>query len=309
MKTRFRRTQVSLSIYLCVQLSFAHAGDGTAAKTLSVLAIGNSFTKNATAYLPALVEASPHNLVLKLAAIGGGPLDRHWKAVEVHEADPKAKEGRIYANLPLKHFLIMRSWDYVTIQQRSYISTDIETYRPYAEKLAGYIRKHAPTAELVIHQTWAYRADDPRFKSPRDSQENMYKQITFAYTTIAKELSVTKIIPVGRAFQNARAHPDWQFVFPDPNFDYKKAVEPALPHQNHSLNVGWRWKDGKLRLDGHHANIAGSYLGAAVWYEFFFGDDVRKIKFVPVGLEESDAKFLREIARQTGGIQLKTALK
>lgn len=27
-------------------------------------------------------------------------------------------------------------------------------------------------------------------------------------------------------------------------------------------------------MDGHHANLAGEYLGACVWYEELFGDSV-----------------------------------
>ena len=266
--------------------------------------MGNSFTRNATTHLPGIVKASPHTLHLELAAIGGGPLDRHWKAVQIHEANPESKAGRIYANRSLKMFLTKRKWDYVTMQQRSFISTDIETYRPHAKNLAGYIRTHAPGAELIIHQTWAYRADDPRFKQKDDSQEKMYNELTHAYTTIARELSVKRIIPVGLAFQTARKHPDWQFVFPDPNFDYKKATPPNLPNQDHSLNTGWRWREGKLRLDGHHANKAGQYLAAAVWFEFFFGSDVRGNAYRPEGMKEEDVVFLQNIAHQVASKKL-----
>ena len=36
-------------------------------------------------------------------------------------------------------------------------------------QLQEYVRKHAPKAELLLHQTWAYRCDDPRFapKTPK----------------------------------------------------------------------------------------------------------------------------------------------
>ncbi len=272
-------------------------------KTVSILAIGNSFTRNATAHLPAIAEASPHTLTLGLAAIGGGPLNRHWKAVQAHEADPNDRAGRIYGNRSLKQLLKTREWDFVTIQQRSYVSTDAETYRPFAANLAAYIREHAPTAELLIHQTWSYRADDPRFKG-KDSQDNMYRQLTDAYLTIAGEIGVKRLIPVGLAFRTARRHPEWRFVFPDADFDFKNAVPPKLPRQDHSLNVGWRWNGSKLRLDGHHANAAGQFLGAAVWFEFFFDDDVRENAYVPEQLDAKDARFLREIAHQVAKTEL-----
>jgi hypothetical protein len=52
---------------------------------------------------------------------------------------------------------------FVTIQQRSISSHDVTTYRPYAANLRDYVKKHAPNAELLLHETWAYRVDDPRF--------------------------------------------------------------------------------------------------------------------------------------------------
>ena len=259
---RFATSLVLCLVSALVLITPAAAQD---AKTLSILAVGNSFTRNATNYLPATVEVSRgHRLVLDTAAIGGGPLARHCQAVETYEADSTDPKGRIYGNKSLHDKLTARRWDYVTIQQNSYLSTNPATYRPYAAKLAAYIRKHAPTAEVVIHQTWAYRADDRRFTPNSRTQEEMYRKLTEAYQTIAGEISVKKIIPVGLAFQTARQEKERAFTFPDPDFDYKNAVKPALPNQDYSLNIGWRWNKGKLRLDTHHANARGQYLAAIV---------------------------------------------
>ena len=59
--------------------------------------------------------------------------------------------------------------------------------------------------------------------------------------------------------------------WPDPAFNPATATAPALPPQPFSLHVGYRWgKDGKLGKDANHANAAGEYLGALVWYGFLF---------------------------------------
>ncbi len=75
--------------------------------------------------------------------------------------------------------------------------------------------------------------------------------------------------------------------------------------------MGWRWaqqKDGppKLGMDGHHANTAGEYLGACVFYEVLFGESVVGNAFVPPGLDPAYAKFLQETAHQavTNEVQL-----
>lgn len=49
-------------------------------------------------------------------------------------------------------------------------------------------------------------------------------------------------------------------------------------------------------MDGHHANIAGEYPGACVWYEVLLGKGGVQISFVPKGLDAGSAKFRRETA-------------
>ena len=129
----------------------------------------------------------------------------------------------------------------------------------------------------------------------------MYQGLANAYRTIAAELGA-RLIPVGDAFHQADTDPQWGYR-PDTKFDFKNAQPPALPDQTHSLHVGWRWakpKDGppKLGMDGHHANTAGEYLGACVFYEVLFGDSVVGNAFVPPGLDPAYARFLQETAHQ-----------
>lgn len=97
----------------------------------------------------------------------------------------------------------------------------------------------------------------------------MYLGLTNAYRSIAEELDA-EVLPVGDAFYLADTDEKWGFR-PDTKFEFTTALAPALPQQIHSLHVGWGWtmpKGGgeeKLMIDGHHANLAGEYLGACVW--------------------------------------------
>tara|TARA_B110000438_G_scaffold62570_1_gene63033 strand:- start:178 stop:663 length:486 start_codon:yes stop_codon:yes gene_type:complete len=129
----------------------------------------------------------------------------------------------------------------------------------------------------------------------------MYRELTRNYHTIAKEIGIKKIIPVGNAFQLAEETPAWKFAR-DPAFDYNNPKYPELPKEPNSLNGGFAWRgtdgaDKIFKLDGSHASGAGSYLAACVWYEFFFGGDVRKITRNPGFLGERAAS-LREFAHQ-----------
>jgi hypothetical protein len=286
-------------------------------KTVRILAVGNSFTHNATAYLPDIVKESGNVLVLGKAMIGGCPLDKHYALAMVHEADPESAEGKPYfakgdkgGKTSLKDLLTSEKWQFVTIQQASPKSFTIETYRPHARNLRDYIKKYAPDAEVVFHQTWAYREDDTQFFKDGFDAEKMYRELTLAYHMIAREIGIRKIIPVGNAFRLAAESPDWKFMT-DPNYDFKKPTYPVLPDQKHSLHAGYAWKNGPdgqhLSLDTHHANVAGEYLGGCVWYEFFFGEDVRKIKFRPKNLDEKDAAILRGIAHQAATVGARPA--
>jgi hypothetical protein len=286
--------------------SGASARPAAAAKTVRLLTIGNSFSANATHYLGDLAKAGGNSLVHQPFVIGGAPMEVHWTHIQANEKDPKDPAG-LYGTRSLGATLGSNDWDYVTIQQASIKSHDVETYRPFAAQLQGYVKKHAPKAELLIHQTWAYRVDDPRFSAkapaagePR-SQEEMYAQSAAAYKTIAAELGVRRL-PVGDAFHLADTDPRWGFK-PDLKFDRASAAAPALPDQTHSLHVGYKWttsKDGKttLTMDGHHANAAGEYLGACVWYEVLFKESVVGNAFAPKDMSSEDAAYLQGVAHR-----------
>jgi hypothetical protein len=289
------------ALALLVSLLFCVSSALGEAKTVRILTIGNSFSRNATNHLDDLALAGGHTLIHTPLVIGGSSFQVH--------ADKAKMEGkaRLYTNgRDLIANLTAEKWDYVTIQQASIKSHDFSTYQPYAGILRDYIAKHAPQAKLLIHQTWAYRKDDPRFTKPSDkpgepkTQEEMYRGLTAAYDKIAAELG-GKVIPVGDALFMADTDATWGYQT-DTSFDPKTAKQPALPNQKHSLHVGWRWtaKNGKttLGMDGHHANTAGEYLGACVWYEVLFGESAVGSSYIPKGFDAAYARFLQETAHK-----------
>jgi len=285
-----------------------YGADNAGGKTVHLLTVGNSFSHNATHYLGDLARASGDTLVLHEDNVGGASMELHWGKAEAADAHPGDKAGVYTGGKSLKDDLTSGHWDFVTIQQASIKSHDIKTYRPFAKELSDYIKKYAPDTTLLIHETWEYRVDDPRFsaKAPAPgepkSQDEMYQGLSSAYSTISKDLGLRRL-PVGDAFHIANHDSKWEYHAPQPPFDSKSAAPGTLPNQTHSLNVGWSWKkqpDGttKLTMDGHHASMAGEYLGACVWYEVMFGKDVEKNPFVPQGLDPEYAKFLRETAHR-----------
>jgi hypothetical protein len=291
-----------LPFFVAALLVLAQGASSVSARTLRVFAVGNSFSGNATAYLPQLAKAGGRELILGTAQTGGCSLERHWKAADAELANSGSKEAKIYGGKSLAEIISKGKWDVVTMQQYSLLSSDIETYRPYAQKLHDHLRILQPEAEIVVHQTWAYRSDANRFgqigaERHAASQREMWERSRAAYRQIAGDLRV-RVIPVGDAFWRVDSDPKWSFK-PDANYDFKNPMFPALPDQSTSLHVGYRWSaDKKLGKDANHANVAGQYLGGLVRYGCLFRESTENLAFVPSGLSPEFAAQLRKVASQ-----------
>ena len=280
--------------------------------SVAMLTIGNSFADDATAYLPKLAEAGGKTLVIFRANLGGSSMERHAGHLQAAEANPADPAGRPYEkrthpvtgetrDFSLPEALQMHRWDFVTIQQVSQLSFRPETYHPYVDQLVAAIKKYAPQAEILIHETWAYREDHAMFKkSDGFTPAKMYEGLRAAYGQIAAETG-SRIVPVGDAFNAARRTSRWNFS-PDAKFDYTNPPPEQLPKETGSLNTGWQWRkdpatgENEFHLDATHANVAGRYLGAAVFYETIFAAKKIPVTFIPEGLSPQEAKSLRKIA-------------
>jgi hypothetical protein len=296
-----------------------------AAKTVRLLTIGNSFSGDATRLLDEIVAAAGHTLVYRTCSIGGGSMAQHWEKARLHDKDPKDPNGLYGTKRSLREELTAEKWDFVTIQQASILSHNPATYRPYAAQLYGYVRALAPQAEVLVHQTWAYRLDDPRFSptappKPGDpkTQREMYEMLTQAYNGIAAELGGAggplRIIPVGDAYFKADMDPTWGYKT-DTVFDRKTAKSPDLPNQTHSLHIGWRWKAPTnnptgpvaLAMDGHHSDAPGQYMGACAFFEMLYGESAVGNSFIPKAVAPDYARFLQQTAHDAVQARLAAA--
>lgn len=263
--------------------------------SLKLLTIGNSFSNDALGYLPNLAKAGGKELVVDRASLGGCSLERHARHLrEAKAGDPK---GKAYDGRSLPEILASQPWDIVTIQQWSQLSFKPETFQPHADELIAAIRELAPTAEIVVHQTWAYRNDHPWFqKNDGFTPAKMHEGARDTYKNFADGLGL-RVLPVGDAMNLARQTSRWTYV-PDADFDFKNPPEGQVPDQRGSLMVGWQWKTSKegvksLALDAIHCNTPGKYLAGSVWYLQLFNADTLPASFAPKGLAPEDAADLR----------------
>ena len=280
---------------------------------IKLLTVGNSFADNSTRYLEDFAKSAGRKVRLYKANLGAHSLQMHVGYLRAYEANPEDPKGSPYTGvanpatgakpkLSLRKALELEKWDYVTVQQVSTLSSQADSYEPWAGELIAYIRQHAPSAKILGLETWTHREDSWMYKN-LTTPERMHLAIQKAYAALAERHGIG-ILPVGDAFQAARATPEWKFQYPDPNFDFKTAQPDALPAQPGSLNVGWKWetdaatKKTKLVNDPAHCNAAGQYLATSVLYEALFGG-LEKVTYCPPGLTPEQAASLREIAGKT----------
>jgi hypothetical protein len=280
-----------------------------------------------------MAAAAHKDLLIFKANPGGCSFERHAAAMRAYELDPLDPTGQLYGagfvpprsdgkkTHALQEALAAEKWDFVTIQQVSNQSYQFETFEPHAGALIECIRKHAPQAEILIHQTWAYREDYPGFADGAFTQRMMFDGLVESYGKLGEAYGL-KVIPVGTAIQKARGLPRWSFQFPDPDFNYQVPLEGTMPNQTGSLMVGWTVKKMMkpkemtemtvaaanhgvepekvetpvATLDFKHCNPEGRFLGAAVFYGFLFGEKAAANPFVPPTVAPEDAVVLKMIA-------------
>ncbi len=235
---------------------------------MKILAIGNSFSQDATAYLYGLAHAAWLEAKVVNLYIGGCPLSRH--------AFNALGNGRDYAleyngfqtgfRVSVRDALENDSWDVVSVQQASHLSFDFSTYEPHLDTLAAYIRTYAPGARIMVHETWAYEDGYERMKALgfADS-DDMFARVAGAYARAREQLGAG-LIPTGHAVQ--------------------RAVQLGIP----------------MYRDGFHLSFgAGRYLAACVWLERLFGADAETNPFreTSAPLRDDIRAALAAIAHET----------
>jgi len=246
-----------------ILLLISPAGWTSETDEIKLLTIGNSFADNSTRYLPDFAKDAGKKLRLYSANLGAHSLQMHvgycrllsvtvgyCRAFDANPDDPKGAPYTGIADpktgskpkLSLCKALNLEKWDYVTIQQVSTLSYQAHSYEPWAGELIAYIQKHAPAAKVLGLETWTHREDSWMYEK-LTTQERMHSAIQKAYAELSACHGIG-ILPVGDAFQLARAAPEWKFQYPDPNFDRANAKPGQLPAQprqpERRLEVGER---------------------------------------------------------------------
>ncbi len=236
---------------------------------MNILSIGNSFSQDAQRYLHFIAKSDNFDLTCVNLFIGGCPIFTHYRNIctdasaytlEINGFDTAFK-------VSIKEALLSREWDVVTLQQASHESFNFDKYVPYINTIADYIRKYAPKAKIVIHQTWSYEEGSERLlKFGFKNQMDMFLSLQDAYNKAAKEINADFIIPSGEAMQ-------------------------------------YLLKNGiKVHRDGFHLSLgAGRYCAALLWYALLSGNDIENNSFCDFDeeLSEENIKTIKKCVIET----------
>ena len=153
--------------------------------SISILAIGNSFSVDAMQYLwDILNEDGAQEIHLGNLYIGGCTLETHAGHFQANNAaytyyTNSTGEWTSQASYKPLDALQEREWDYITMQQSSGVSGIESSYDPYLETLVGIVKEHCPKSKLLWHMTWAYQGDSNHSSYPTYgyNQMTMYNAI------------------------------------------------------------------------------------------------------------------------------------
>ncbi len=260
---------------------------------MKILAVGNSFSEDATAYLKQICDSAGVPVMVVNLFIGGCSLAKHADNIRQDVKDYYYQLNGVYANRKVSVSDVIREddWDVVTMQQCSSQSGEWGSYNEDATFVADYLRSNAPQAKLYFHQTWAYETDSTHggFAKYGFSQEQMHQSIVKAVASFCAENGHIPIIPCGELIAELRK---------TAAFNYANGGE-------------------SLCRDGFHSSLTyGRYALALMWYKFLLNGDLQKCVFVPRGgLNILSQAVPEDFVAQDSKIQLikdmveKTAIK
>lgn len=225
-----------------------NANDGV----IKILAIGNSFSEDAIeTHLYNLAKEKGIKVIIGNLFIGGASLENHkvnaLGKLYAYEYRKIGTDGvkKSYKPVSMDRAFEDEQWDYISFQQASPNSGQLETVQASLPDLFNYVKTKATNQNVkyVYHSTWAYAPTSTysAFANYNRNQTTMFNAIIDVTQKVETIAPINLIIPAGTAIQNARTS--------------------AL---GESYNVA----------DGYHLNALGKYIAASTWFEKIFGQTV-----------------------------------
>ena len=227
---------------------------------ISVLMIGNSFSVDAARYTHQLSLGTDVEIELGVLYVGGCSLEQHVNFIKEGSSPYEwfingESTGRY---ISLKEALLMKKWDYITLQQVSVFSGLIDTFFPYINQLVDYVKEYQKESVLVLHKTWPYENgfENTNFEHYGYDRKTMYTCINKTYEQIKKDLGIDIVIRSGDIVE--------------------AAIEKYGEH---------------FHKDGFHLNDEGRYLAALGFVHTFNGNKIINELYIPEGFDHEKCRM------------------
>lgn len=212
-----------------------------------ILMIGNSFSLNATKYVPNMCAEQGVDVTIGILYRSGETLENHLINAQSNDAIYTYYERTsingvtnltTHTNFTFSQALERRKWEYVTFQQRSSDSNKYETYQPFLTDLKSFVETSlAQTVNYGVLQTWALSS------TVNPNQQEAYTSIVGAYRQAMIDSDLSFILPAGTAIQSARGVAEINAI------------------------------DDELTDDGYHLGELGMYIASAAVFESLYRGD------------------------------------
>lgn len=180
-------------------------------KVFNILAIGDSFSRDAFSYAPSVIENICPNLAvnMKILYIGGKALQYHISYLEnnkfftLDRYDPySGKWSTDYNCIIGEDVICERTWDLVILQEGSNTIRSYEKTQSHVTQLRDYIRQRQPFAKIAFMLSPSKPDGSPALGELTSDQA--WEMNTATTSTLLDNNEVDAIIPCGTAIQNAR---------------------------------------------------------------------------------------------------------
>lgn len=227
-------------------------------KTLKILALGNSFTVDATRHLWGIAHnGGVENVVVGNLYIGSCTLDTHWNNISndlsryTYYKSTSAAKPTTTENYSVERALNDEDWDVFVFHQASISASKPETYTHFNE-IIDYMTSNKPNATAFYQSSWAYQHDSTHsgfHETYKGDQMYMYNKLLECTRQVAlPNERIHAIIPVGTAAQNLR-----------------------------TTYIG-----DTITRDGYHLNYGfGRYMAGLAWFAVITGGSIDNVTFIP----------------------------
>ncbi|CCV65078.1 hypothetical protein BN85300570 [Paracholeplasma brassicae] len=267
---RIKGKDMSSSAYIQVEVT----DPASYKERLRILAIGNSFSEDATTYLGEIASnLGVEEVIIGNLYIGGASLETHWNSIKNRTSSYTYYKysNNQWENKGAKSLvvgLLDEPWDIISMQQVSGLSGIEESLQPYLDDILDYVNETKLTeSTFVWHQTWAYAQNSNHSDFPRYEKDQtlMYQSIMdVSQNYILKHDAFTRIIPAGTAIQNLR-----------------------------NTEIG-----DNLTRDGYHLNVYGRYVAGLMWFKSLTGLSIDELTYRPQNVTEQQMNLAIEAVNQ-----------